>query len=182
MIIGIAGTLGAGKGTVVEYLKKKGFVHYSSSEILKEILRESGQVESRKNLSHLADELMKKYEGGILHFSHERARKSAVNKYILEAIHRVNEADYVQGIGGVVVGVDADVKMRYARIVQRKEGEKDNVTYEQFLKDVAREDEGETGTGPNIRAVLKMADYTIMNNGSLEELHVAIEEVLKKIA
>ena len=29
IIIGITGTLGAGKGTVVEYLKKKSFKHYS---------------------------------------------------------------------------------------------------------------------------------------------------------
>ncbi len=181
MIIGIAGTLGAGKGTVVEHLKTKGFVHYSSSGILKEILRESGQVESRKNLSHLADELMKKHEGGIFHFSHERAQRSGTSNYILEAIHRVSEAEYVRSIGGVVIGVDADIKVRYARVVQRKEGEKDNVTYEQFLKDAAREDEGETGTGPNIRAVLKMADFIIMNDGSLEELYAHIEEVLQKI-
>lgn len=38
-IIGITGTLGAGKGTIVEYLKdKKGFAHFSVREFLKEIL------------------------------------------------------------------------------------------------------------------------------------------------
>jgi len=30
IIIGITGTLGAGKGTVVEYLQEKGFRHYSA--------------------------------------------------------------------------------------------------------------------------------------------------------
>jgi len=35
MIIGITGTLGAGKGTIVEILKKKWFGHYSVREFLK---------------------------------------------------------------------------------------------------------------------------------------------------
>lgn len=34
IIIGITGTLGAGKGTVVEYLKTKGFKHFSVREFL----------------------------------------------------------------------------------------------------------------------------------------------------
>ena len=40
IIIGITGTLGAGKGTIVEYLVgKKGFKHYSVRELLSEIIR-----------------------------------------------------------------------------------------------------------------------------------------------
>jgi dephospho-CoA kinase len=34
MIIGITGTLGAGKGKIVEFLKEKGFEHYSVREYL----------------------------------------------------------------------------------------------------------------------------------------------------
>ena len=43
LIIGITGTLGAGKGTVVEYLvEKKGFDHYSvRAFLLKEIIHDS---------------------------------------------------------------------------------------------------------------------------------------------
>ena len=37
IIIGITGTLGAGKGTIVDYLcKKRGFLHYSVREFLEE--------------------------------------------------------------------------------------------------------------------------------------------------
>ncbi len=182
MIIGITGTLGAGKGTVVEYLKSKGFGHYSSSGILKEILAERGLPATRFNMSSLADELMKTHEGGILHFSHERAQQEGIKDYVLEAIHRESEALYIKSIGGVVVGVDADVEKRYERIAKRKEGEKDDVTYEQFLADVKREDEGGGGTGSNIRAALKTADAVVMNNGSQEELFAQVEEVLKKIS
>ncbi len=181
MIIGITGTIGAGKGTVVEYLKNKGFAHYSSSAILKEILQERGLSPTRKNMSELADDLMKKYEGGVLHFSHERAQKDGAKDYILEALHRTSEASYIKSIGGVVLGVDADIEKRYERAVKRKEGEKDNVTFEQFLDDTKREDEGATGTGPNIRAVLAMADVVLTNNGTQEELFAQVEQALQKI-
>lgn len=180
MIIGITGTLGAGKGTVVEYLKTKGFTHYSSSGILKEILVERGLPATRKNMSELADELMKTHEGGVLELSHERAQKEGKENYILEAIHRPNEAAYIRSIGGSILGVDADINTRYSRAIQRKEGEKDNVTFDQFLNDSKREDEGATQTGPNIRKVLDMADVVVMNNTTQEELFAQVEEALKK--
>ncbi len=181
MIIGIVGTLGAGKGTVVEYLKQKGFDHYSSSDILREISKERGVVDTRENLSALADELQKKLLGGILQESYERAKRIGSENFILEAIHRVGEATYLHSVGGVLIGVDADIRVRYERIIKRKEGTKDNVTFEQFVNDTEREDEGQTGKGPHIRAVLKMADYIVENNGTLEELHAQIEEVLVQI-
>ncbi|MCX6819810.1 MAG: AAA family ATPase [Candidatus Adlerbacteria bacterium] len=180
MIIGITGTLGAGKGTAVEYLKTKGFVDFSSSGILKEILAEKGLPATRKNLSELADELMKQHQGGVLSISHERAQKNGLENYILEAIHRVDEANYVKSIGGIVWGVDADIELRFERITKRKEGEKDNVTFEQFLADSKREDEGGTGTGPNIRAVLAISDHVFHSNGSKEELYVEVEEALQE--
>jgi len=179
MIVGIAGTIGAGKGTVVEYLKKQGFVHYSSSGILREILAERNLTATRLNMSTLANELMRQYPGGILHLSHERAQKDGVENYILEAIHRVSEADYIRSIGGKILGVDADLRTRYDRSVRRGEGEKDKVTFAQFKEDARREDEGEGGTGPNIRAVLADADAVFLNNGTPEELYIQVEAVLK---
>jgi len=179
MIIGITGTIGAGKGTVVEYLKSKGFSHYSSSGTLKKMLEERGLPQTRTYMSPLADELMASYPGGIMYFSYERAQKDGAKDYVLEAIHRPSEADYVRSIGGVIWGVDADIKKRYERTVQRQEGEKDNVTYEQFLEHSRREDEGQGGRGNNIRAVISSADTVLTNDGSPEELYQQVEDALK---
>ena len=180
MIIGITGTIGAGKGTVVEYLKSKGFAHYSSSNVLREVLKERGLPQTRTYMSPLADELLSKYEGGVLHVSSERAQRDGAKDYILEAIHRESEAAFVRSIGGIIIGVDADIHKRFERSVKRGEGEKDNVTYEEFLEHAKREDEGQGGGGPNIRAVMKNADAVLMNNGTQEELFAQVEEVLKK--
>lgn len=181
MIIGIAGTIGAGKGTVVEYLKKRGFGHYSASAVLRGLLREQGLPETREYMSPLADELMEKYPGGVLYFAHQQAETAGMKDYILEALHRESEAEYVRSLGGVIIGVDADLKTRYERTVHRGEGEKDDVTFEEFLEHAKREDEGETGTGPNIRAVLQDADAVLMNDGTIEELHAQIDRALEEL-
>jgi len=178
MILGIAGTIGAGKGTVVEYLKSKGFAHYSSSAVLAQILTERGELPIRANLSNLANELNRTHEGGVLAISHNIAQAAGHEHYILESLHRVSEAEYIKKLGGVILGIDADVRVRYDRASARKEGLKDEVTFEQFLSDSEREDEGKTGSGPNIKAVITMADYTIANNGTLEELYDQIEAFL----
>lgn len=180
MIVGIAGTLGSGKGTVVEYLKSKGFAHYSSSAALGQILQERGVEPTRLNLSNLANELTQNHNGGVLSFSHQLAVSAGHENYILESLHRVSEGEYIKSIGGIILGVDADVRVRYDRAHARKEGLKDDVTFEQFLADSAREDEGKTGSGPNIKAVIMMADYTIMNDGTMEELRLAVDEFIQK--
>ena len=182
MIIGITGTIGAGKGTVVAYLKERGFAHYSSSGLLKEVLDERGLPATRLNLSTLADELSAMHRGGVLHLSHMRAQKDGVTDYVLEAIHRESEAEYIRSIGGKILGVDADITARYERSIKRGEGEKDNVTFEEFLENIKREDEGRGVTGANIRAVLRDADVVVMNDGSLKELDAQIGSALEKIA
>lgn len=181
MIIGITGTIGAGKGTLVEYLKTHGFAHYSSSGILTEILSEQGILTTRENLSSLANELRAEHSGGIAEVAYDRAIQAGETNFIIESLHRVAEAEFIQSKGGIIMGVDADLWVRYERISKRKEGQKDSVSFEQFAIDAAREDDGATGSGPNIRAVLKLADYTIFNNGSIEEFKQKIEVLFKEI-
>ncbi len=179
MIIGLAGTIGAGKGTVVDYLKSKGFAHYSSSGILKEILTERGLPHTRDHFSPLGTELREKDEGGVPKIGYERSQKEGQVNVILEAIHSEGEAAFVKSVGGVIIGVDADPKIRYERASKRAH-EKDNVTFEEFLAHSAREDEGQ-GEGHNIRAVINAADYVVENNGSLEDLHSQIDRVLEQV-
>lgn len=182
MIIGITGTLASGKGAVVDYLKTKGFAHYSSSATLKALLSVQGLPLTRPYMSRLADDLMQQHEGGVLQISYERARKDGTNDFVLEAIHRESEAAYVRSVGGVIWGVDAGLQTRYGRTIKRADGAKDDVTFEQFVEHSKREDEGAGGTGPNIKAVLRNADAVFMNDGTLEELHAQIDAALSKMS
>ena len=108
----------------------------------------------------------------------ERAEKACAKNVVLEAIHRMSEADFIRSRGGKIWGVDADVEIRYERVQARKEGTKDEVTLEQFKADMAREEEGKGKVSSNIRDVIKNADVVLMNNGAKHDLDKEIEAAL----
>ena len=58
-IIGITGTLGAGKGTVVDFLMRPpySYCHYSARKLLNEIIAERGLPAGRDSMRHVANEL-----------------------------------------------------------------------------------------------------------------------------
>ena len=185
MILGIAGTIGAGKGTVVEYLKAKGFVNYSSSKLLGEILNTEGKAKIRDNYSPLATRLQQDYPGGVVEKNYqEKYLAEKPENVIFEALHRQSEANFIRSIGGYIIGVDADIETRYTRISKRQEGEKDEVTFEKFKEDARIEDEGggDAARDNNIRAVINNADAVIVNDGTLEELHAKIDAMLDELA
>ena len=179
MIVGIAGTLGAGKGTVVDYLKSKGYRHYSSSGTLKRILTERGLPHDREHMSQLAEELVRMHEGGVLGMNMAQAEMDGAENVVLEAIHRMSEADFIRSRGGKIWGIDADPKVRFERtVLARGDGEKDSVTFERFQESIAREEEGKRDVSSNIREVLKTAEVIILNNGTKQELDKEIEAAL----
>ena len=62
IILGITGTLGAGKGTIVDYLvSEKGFEHFSVRSFLLEEIREQGLPENRDSMYRLANDLRAKF-------------------------------------------------------------------------------------------------------------------------
>ena len=67
IIIGITGTLGAGKGTIVDYLvSKKGFVHYSvRAYLIKEIKKRNLPV-NRDSMTIVANELRAKHSPSFI--------------------------------------------------------------------------------------------------------------------
>jgi len=62
MIIGITGTDGGGKGTVVEYLvEKKGFVHCSARALWVDEIKKRGLEVNRANMRIVANDLRAKH-------------------------------------------------------------------------------------------------------------------------
>ncbi|HVU79981.1 MAG TPA: AAA family ATPase [Candidatus Paceibacterota bacterium] len=180
MIIGIAGTLGAGKGTVVEYLKKKGFRHYSSSGVIRDEILSRGMAVDRDSMNAVGNDLRQKNGSGYLvAFNMGRASKEEGNS-VLEAIQSLGEAEEIRKNGGVLWAVDADPQIRYARIQERK-SEKDQVTFEKFIEQEKLETESNDYNKQNIGAVMAMADTVFINNSTPEELFAQVEEALQKI-
>ncbi len=159
MIIGLTGTLGAGKTTFVDVLKALGFGHYSVRGFLSEELERRGLPVTRKNMVNVANELRKKFGSGyIAEQLYERARKHG-GDCVLESIRTLGEVDALKARDEFfLIGVDADRKERYKRIKERN-SETDKISFEDFVAQEEREMHSDDPNKQNIRACMDRADY-----------------------
>lgn len=178
-IIGITGTFWAGKGTIVEYLKTKGFTHYSVSDFLKKIILKRWLPVNRDTMNKISDDLRKEYWPWYLVeqlyiFAEEKGKDC-----IIESIRTLWEIESLKRTGNFSLwAIDADQKLRYKRIQLRK-SEKDNVSFEKFQEQELSELWNTEPYKKNITWCIKKADILIQNNWSLESLHQQIDSILK---
>jgi len=66
MLIGLTGKSGSGKDTVADYLKEKGFIYFSLSDIIREECKKRGKKIERDNLIKIGNELRKKHGPSVL--------------------------------------------------------------------------------------------------------------------
>ncbi len=179
MIIGITGTLGAGKGTVVEYLKQKGFTHYSVRDFLTVELTKRGMEKNRDNMLLVANDLRSTFGPGYIA---EQLVAQAVENggdAVVESIRSLGEGATVKASGGLMWAVDADIKVRYGRISKRA-SETDKVSFEKFVQDEQAEFANTDPTKNNIKKLIETADAVFTNNGTQEELFTQVEKALQK--
>ncbi|MDP3965939.1 MAG: AAA family ATPase [archaeon] len=181
MLIGITGTLGAGKGTIVEILKNKGFTHYSVREFLIEEIKKRGLPMDRNSMvlvgNHLREENSPSY---IVEKLYARAKGNGGNS-VIESIRAIGEVEALKKKGDFYLfSVDAEIEKRYSRIKERKL-DSDFVSYDKFVSDEKREMENSDPTKQNLSECIKMSDFKFMNNGTISDLEKKVEEVLNKI-
>lgn len=180
MIIGIAGSFGAGKGAVVEYLVGvKGFTHYSASAFITEEVIRRGLPVNRDSMILIGNAL--RAERGpsyILEALYERAVQHGGDA-VIESLRALAEVRRMKELSGIVLGVDAEPKLRYERAFLRK-SEKDNVSFEKWQEQEREESNPDDPTKQNIFGALREADYIILNNGTLEALHQNIDAFLEQ--
>lgn len=182
IIIGITGTLGAGKGTISDYLiDKKGFLHFSTGGFITEEIKKRGLEVNRDNMILVGNDLRQKNSPSfIAEQLYERAKKTNKN-CIIESLRTVGEIEALKKRGDFYLfAVDANQKKRYERIILRK-SEKDNVTFEKFLEQEKKEMQSTDPAKQNISACIKLADFVFINEKTVNELHTEIDKVLEKI-
>lgn len=184
MILGIAGTLGAGKGTVTDYLITKGFEQYAVSDtFLRNEALARGMEPDRKARHDIANEYRAMGPTKLMEAVYEMARPAveAGKDVVIDPQHSPGEVAFIQSLGGKVIGVDADLRTRYDRIWARG-GEKDKVSFEEFKAFEELEMNPTETTTNDLAGAIRAADIVIMNDGTLEELHAKIDEALAKLA
>lgn len=178
MILGITGTIGAGKGTVVSYLMEKGFEHHSVREFLLEEIRARGLPEDRSSMRDVANELRRdNHPAHVVETLHARAEGTNA---IIESIRTVGEAEFLKALGAKIIAVDADKKTRYDRAIARGSST-DKVSFDQFVAEEDREMRSTEHWDMNVFAVMDMADFKIENNGTEEELREKLDRILVEV-
>ena len=183
IIIGITGTLGAGKGTVVDYLvKNHDFVHYSVREYIAGEIRQRMMQLNRDNLTLIANELRHAHSPSyIVDQLYDQAVASGKN-CIIESIRTPGEIISLRKKGDFfLLAVDAAIETRYKRIVNRN-SETDHVPFEKFVDDEKREYQSTDPNKQNLKKCMEMSDYHIDNDGTIEELHAGVEKIMLEIA
>jgi len=182
MIIGITGTLGAGKGTIVRHLKKIGFQHYSVRSYLTEVIKERGLEVNRDNMVMVANELRAQHSPSYLAEQLYEQAKIQGGDCIIESIRTPGEAESLKKKDKFyLIAVDADQKARYKRIKIRG-NEKDQVSFEKFAAQEAKEMTSTDPNKQNLSKCIAMADFQIDNSGTYNQLYKQIEDIIKKIA
>jgi dephospho-CoA kinase len=183
-LIGIGGTNGSGKDTLAHFLVEKyDWLFVSVSDILRQEVMKLDLPVEREHLRSTSAELRREHGHGIL-------VEMAVEQYtglkprapglVVASLRNPGEADKVHELGGQVVWIDADPRVRYGRIFKRRHGDKDNKTFEQFLDEekAEMEHDGDEAT-LNMTSVKAKADIFITNDSnSIEEFKRSIGEAL----
>lgn len=179
IVIGIVGEISSGKDTVADYfITKRGATKISFSGMLRDILSRLFLPINRKSMVELSEILREKFGQNFLSKVVAEEIKQSPNKLIcLPNIRRHEDLKYLKEIPGfILIHVLADPKICYERLIKRSENADDqSKTWEEFQQDA------QLPTEVTIREVAKSADYQINNNGTLEELHRQVDEIISNL-
>ncbi len=178
MLIGITGTNGAGKGAVVEYLvAAKGFSHYSARTVILEEIRARHLPETKANMRTVANELRREHGAAyVIERLYEMAKDDT--SAVIESVRTIGEAEFLKGKGARIIAVDADRRRRYERVANKEGGEVAHISFEDFCTIEDREMASSEPWDMNVFGVMQLADARVTNDGTLNELHDAVTQIL----
>lgn len=188
-IIGVSGTNGSGKDTMAAMLAKHySFLNASATEMFLDELARRGWPVDREHKAKLSAEWRREYGMGVIVDKALEMFNSQPGVYkgiVVGSLRHPGEADRVHELGGTMVWLDAEPKIRYERIqanLAEREGKhaEQNKSFEEFLAEEQREmhPTGDEAT-LNMSAVKGRADVTLFNNGGIEDFLNQAQAALK---
>jgi dCMP deaminase len=179
MIIGLTGKNASGKGVVAEYLKERSFYYYSLSDVIREEIKKRGAEITRETLIRVGNELRMNNGAAVLA---ERILPRLENdrNYIVDSIRHPAEVEVLRKNGNFrLLNIEAPEEIRFRRIKERKR-ESDPQTIEEFLLLEKKEVSNPESMKQQIEKCQELADFTIVNRGTLEELHKEVNKIVRE--
>jgi len=185
-IVGVVGAAASGKNKVADIFAENGYFHVSSSDKLREEIASRGLLTSRELQTAIANEMRASAGLGYWVDISLLDVPEDADRIVVSGIYSVGEGLYLrQNLGGLIVGVTvADVDnpaSRYRRLIERSEGDRDNISEPDFLAANQRENSGTELYETNVAALVDMADYVITNSSTLDFLNQQTLAVIQQI-
>lgn len=171
----VAGMPGSGKSVVVDAAKELGIPVYTMGDVVRE--------ETLRRFSVITPELMVKTSRILREeFGEDIVALRTLEKIrgehcvvLIDGVRSLKEVEVFQRHGDVVIiAVHASPKTRFRRLLERRRPG-DPSTYSEFVK----RDLTELSFG--LGSVIALADFIIVNEGTLEEARVEAKRVLTKL-
>lgn len=181
MIIGITGLSASGKDTVAEILEQHGFANFSLSDIIREYCRSIGQETTRENLIAAGRYLRETYGNDYLPDQViKKIREQEIKNAVIVSLRHPDEIRLLKKEPDFkLVIVESPIQIRFDRTQRRQGRPEDRDTFEEF-KDHEDQERAGTASGQQIDAVMAMADETIENTGTIDELREKVEKLVSK--
>lgn len=187
-VIGVAGTNGSGKDTVGQFLAAKhNYLFVSVSDFLRAEARRRGEPVTREVLRTISAEWRRKFGLGVLVDKAVELWKTNETSYvgvIACPMRNTGEAQHLKDLGGTLIWVDADQRIRYDRIQSANRGRagEDDKTFEQFQAEETAEMQRVQGGDEatlNIADVKGLCDIFLTNDGDdIAAFRTQIEQAL----
>jgi len=180
IILGFVGPIASGKGTVCQYLKEKHDAEiFRFSTMLRDVADRFYIEQTRENLQNISSAMRQAFGDDLMAKTIANDVKNAKSKIIaVDGVRRLPDIKYLKEVPGFhLVEINADQKIRFERITKRGENADDNKkTLAEFQQDEQREAERQ------IKEVATAAGFHINNNGTLDDLHRQIDEIISQIS
>ncbi len=179
IIIGLVGHIASGKGVTKKYLETKyGAKHCKFSTPLRDVLIRLRIDISRDNIIDLSTILRERYGQDLLAkvIASDASRLDA-DIVVVDGVRRLDDIEHLLALPHFsLVKIDADPKIRYERMKLRNENIGDSEkSFAEFMEDHERETEA------TIPEVMERAEYSLINDGDLEDLYRQIDSLISKI-
>ncbi len=179
LVIGLTGAPSSGKDTVANHLSKLGFLHVSTSGIIREEMRKENLPTDRSHVSHFA--INSRHERGPGYLAEIAATKITGNS-VVSGLRNIKEVDFLKKTFGsdfVLITIDAPLEVRYKWALERKRVG-DDISFDQFRAEEDAERNGDE-FAHQVDALIAMAEKVIINDGTREDLLKKTETLVHEL-